>query len=286
MIVISGASGRLAKLVIGSLVSRGVTNNVRLATRNPDKLAEFAASGFEIVAADFADPASLDRAFAGAETALLISATGPVNARITLHRNAFDAVARANVSRVVYTSRVNPVQSSLYPFAPIHAFSEAYLKDKGIPFTILRNNEYIENLNPVLAAARQSGKLMLPGARGKTAFISVCDIAEIAAATLMDSSHTNKTYELNGPEALDRHEIAALLSKAIGTPVGADINKDEFVAFIQSLGVPPFILEMTKGLYDAVDKNEFAKVWTDASNILGRQPRSVASHIEDFCKTA
>lgn len=286
MIVISGASGRMARLVVCAFASRGITKNVRLVSRKPENIAGFANHGFEIVAGDFADSASLDRAFAGAETVFLISATGPVDARIKLHRNAFDAVARASVSRVVYTSRVNPSYESFYPFAPIHAFSEAYLKGTGIPYTILRNNEYIENLNPVLAAARQSGKLMLPGAVGKTAFISVADIAEIAAVMLLDSGHTNKTYELSGPEALDRHEIAALLSKAVGRPVSADISKEEFVAFVQSLGVPPFIFEMTKGLYDAVDAGEFAKVWPDALNILGRHPRSVASHVEEFCKAA
>lgn len=284
MIVISGASGRLATLVVNILSSRGVAKCVRLASRNPGKIAGLARHGFEIVAADFADPASLDHAFAGAETLFLISATGPVDARIALHRNAFDAAATSGVSRVVYTSRVNPSHASLYPFAPIHAFSEAYLKGTGVPYTILRNNEYIENLNPVLAAARQSGKLMLPGAKGKTAFISVTDIAEIAAVTLLDDGHKNKTYELNGPEALSRHEIAALLSRKTGRPISADINKDEFVTFIRSLDVPPFILEMTKGLYDAVDDGEFANVWPDASNILGRQLRSVASHIEEVCK--
>ena len=85
MIVISGASGPMAKLVICSLISRGVTKKVRPATRNPDKIAKFTAGGFEIVAADFADPAGLDWTFAGVEMVLLTSATGAVNARIAAH---------------------------------------------------------------------------------------------------------------------------------------------------------------------------------------------------------
>ena len=275
MIVMTGANGRLGRLVAKMLVKRGAVSQVTLTSRDPAKITDLAALGFRTVRADFSDPESMHAAFTGATTVLMISMPGPIEERIPRHRNAFDAAKAARVGRLIYTSRVNPSYESLYPFAKIHAFSESYLKSTGLITTIVRNNEYIENIVKLIREVKDPGKLKLPGATGKVAYIAVDEIAEILATLLLEDGHAGKIYELNGPEAISRSDIASLVSEATKRPtVAASITREEFAQFLKGQGRPPFVVEMVKGLFDAIDAGEFAKVWPDAPQLLGRPTQS------------
>ena len=74
-IVITGASGHLGRAVAERLLTdHGVTaGDLVLVTRSPDKLTDVAARGAQVRQGDFADPPSLELAFAGADKALIIS---------------------------------------------------------------------------------------------------------------------------------------------------------------------------------------------------------------------
>ena len=105
--VITGASGHLGRLVVDQLLAAGTSPARIVATgRDAGKLADLAQNGVTVRRADFADPSTLDEAFAGADAMLLVSTT-TVGERFDNARNAIDAAARAGVSRIVYTSIVN-----------------------------------------------------------------------------------------------------------------------------------------------------------------------------------
>lgn len=236
MIIISGAGGRLDGLVADNVAAFGLAHKTVLTTRDPERLAGRAAQGFTLRPADFARPEGLAEAFNGADALLLISATGPTENRIGLHRAAFDAAREAGVGRIVYTSRVNPDPHSLYPYAPIHAFSEAYLKQLGIPWTIARNNEYAENLVPAIDAVLAGKPIMVPGSYGKIPWIAVADIAEILVKLLVETGHDGKIYELNGARAFSRGEIAGLVADLLGQLVDTSASREDYVAYIRSRG--------------------------------------------------
>jgi NAD(P)H dehydrogenase (quinone) len=280
MIVMTGANGRLGRTVARMIAQRGAAREVKLATRDPAKIGDLTALGFTAVHADFADRQSMRAAFAGASAALIISMPGPVGERVPLHRNAFDAAVDAQVGRLVYTSRVNPRPDSLYPFAPIHAFSEDYLRSSGLTTTIVRNNEYVENVVKIISSAKDPTRLMLPGATGKVPYVAVADIAEILALLLLEKGHEGKVYELNGPEALGRSDIAEIVTQATGRQTTAlPISGDEFGEFMREQGRPPFVVEMVKGLHAAIDSGEFATVWTHAAQLLGRPTQSPREYL-------
>src|SRR4051794_16368611 len=96
-IVVTAASGQLGRLVVESLLARGVPAADIVATaRRPEALADFAALGVVTRYADHDDTASLPNAFAGAEKLLLISGNAP-GARLAQHRNVIDAARAAGV---------------------------------------------------------------------------------------------------------------------------------------------------------------------------------------------
>jgi len=275
----TGANGRLGRVLAKTLVERGMTEDVTLTTRNPAQVGDLAELGFRVVAADFADPASLEQAFAGAETLMMISATGPAAERIPLHRNAIDAAARAGVPKIVYTSRVTPLASSPYPFSVIHDDSEAKIKASGMAYTFLRDNEFSENLDPWLTSAAETGELHF-GAKGKIAFICRADVIASIVAVLCSDGHEDKVYELSGPEALDRDGIAAVLSEAVGRPVVAPAHsREEFGAVVAAQGRPDFVVNMFKGLYDASAAGEWSATSKYPELLMGRPATSLSDYI-------
>jgi len=221
----------------------------------------------------------LDAAFAGAKTVLIVSGDAPNDVRIRQHRAAIDAAKKAGIGRIVYTSFTNPTAQSLFPFAWIHADTESYLKASGVPFTILRDNQYAENLTNAIGAAK-SGTLALPGARGKVAYIARADVAAAIAGALTQDGHAGKTYELSGPEALDAFDIAAIVSSTLGKPVQAvDADPAEFAQVFAAHGLPPFVIDALLGLYAAAAAGECAVVSTDAATLAGRPIEPVSAFI-------
>ncbi|KGS11657.1 quinone oxidoreductase, partial [Pseudomonas coronafaciens] len=75
MIVVTGATGQLGRLVIEQLLVRIPAGQIIAAVRSPDKAADLSALGVQVRHADYSQPATLDSAFAGAEKVLLISSS-------------------------------------------------------------------------------------------------------------------------------------------------------------------------------------------------------------------
>ena len=106
MFLITGASGRVAGRAAALLAQGG--HALRLMTRDPQRAPKL--EGAQVVRGDFAEPYTLDQAFANVSTALVVSGSGKPGERARLHRNAFEAAARAHVQHVVYLSLRAPLQ--------------------------------------------------------------------------------------------------------------------------------------------------------------------------------
>ena len=75
MLVVTGATGQLGRLVINQLLQAQPASSIVAALRNPAKAAELAALGVQVRHADYTQPATLRAAFAGSGTILLISSS-------------------------------------------------------------------------------------------------------------------------------------------------------------------------------------------------------------------
>ncbi len=283
MIVVTAASGRLGRAVAAEIQKRVKPSEVRLAARSPEKIADLAAQGFPTVRGDYADRASLDKAFAGAHVVLLISGVSANEQRIQEHRNAIDAARAARVKRVVYTSYGNPTPASLFPFAAIHGDTEAYLKASGLEYTILRNGPYAANLDGPLTQSKTNDLLASPAADAKVAYITHADAAAAAVGALLGAGHEGKTYEVTGPEAVTLHDIGAVLSTARGTKVNvAKSALADLRAYFQSLKMPLFLVEALVGSSAATAAGEYAKVTGDAAKLAGRPTQSMREYVKKF----
>jgi uncharacterized protein YbjT (DUF2867 family) len=204
MILITGASGRVGRRTAELLASEG--HRLRLMTRDPQRAPQL--PGAAIVRGDFAEPDTLQQAFAGISVALLVSGSGAPGQRALLHRNAFQAAQRAHVGHVIYFSLEGAAPDSKYPYSRDHYQSEQFLFETGLPCTILRNAFYMDMFPEKFDTA---GVIRGPASNGRGAFVSREDVARTSAAILLNPP--GGIHDVTGPEALTVAEVAARLSK-------------------------------------------------------------------------
>ncbi len=213
-ILVTGASGHLGRLVVDSLLERGVPPQDVVATaRDLDSIADLAAKGVVVRRADYTDPVSLKDAFVDVDKALLVSSS-EIGQRAAQHRNVIDAAEAAGVSLLAYTSVANAGTSSLQ-LAGEHQETEKDLLSSGLPVALLRNGWYIENYTGQIPVTLEHGAVLGAAGEGRVSAATRADFAAAAAAVLTLDDQAGKVYELGGaPFTLA--EYAAELSAQSG----------------------------------------------------------------------
>lgn len=280
MIVITAASGKLGTTLAHALKAKGLAGQVRLAVRSPEKLADRKAEGFDVVAADYDDPASLTAALAGAQTLVLISGVGPNEARIAQHHNAIEAAKAAGATRIVYISATNPVAASRFDWAKAHQATEAELKASGLSYTILRDNAYFSNNDALFASARESGVLAFTGIESKVAYIAHQDVADSIVGALLGTGHDNRIYEIAGAQAWSAIELAAIFSELTGKEIKArDVPVSAFEEHFRGMGMPEWVVTGVGSFYAALGAGEYAATSNDVERLTGRPSTSALDYL-------
>ncbi|MBX6383872.1 MAG: SDR family oxidoreductase [Microbispora sp.] len=267
MIVVTGATGRLGRLVIGELAGRVPASQIIAAVRSPEKAADLAERGVQVRKADYDDPATLGPAFEGATKILLISGS-EVGRRVDQHNAVVDAAKAAGAGLLAYTSILHADTSPL-GLAPEHKATEEYIRASGLPFVFLRNGWYHENYIPAARQGARSG--IIPGSArdGRIASAARADYAAAAAAVLTTDGHQNAVYELSGDVAWTMRELAAVVSELSGTPVEyRDLPVPEYAKALAANGLP----EPAATMFAEIDAG-IAEGW------LGATPGNLAALI-------
>lgn len=205
MIVVTGATGKLGRLIVEELASRIPSTEIGISVREPEKAAEFRERGFRVRKGDFAQPSTLRNAFEGASQLLLVSSNARASGGDTLaqHWAAISAAKDSGVQRIVYTSQIACSDSSAFPPAVDHAATEAMLAESGLAWTALRNGFYADSALMYMGWDWQKGKIVAP-ADGKVSWTTHSDLAAAAAAILAGvRTFHGPTPPLTGVEALD-----------------------------------------------------------------------------------
>jgi uncharacterized protein YbjT (DUF2867 family) len=136
VVLVTGATGRVGRLVVDELVRTGVA--VRGLTRLPEDAA--LPAGVEIVKGDFTDPASLDAALRGVGAVFLVWTAGAATAPAVVARLA--AHASDQPLRIVHLSSPHRTPHPFFqqpnPLCGLHAEVERLLRETGLDLAILR----------------------------------------------------------------------------------------------------------------------------------------------------
>lgn len=279
MIVVTGASGQLGRLVIEALLKKLPANEIVAAVRHPEKVADLAARGVQVRLADYDQPASLATAFKGADKLLLISAS-EVGRRLPQHRAVIEAAKAAGVGLLAYTSILHADVSPL-PLAAEHQETEALIRASGLPAVILRNGWYSENYLAGIPAALQYGVVLGSAGEGRIASAARADYAEAAAAALMLDNQVGRIYELAGDEAYTLADLAREISQQSGKAVAyQNLPESEFKAALLGAGLPEGLATLLAESDIGASKGGLFDDGRQLSRLIGRPTTALAAQIK------
>lgn len=253
MILVTGASGQLAGLIVRHLRPYGVP--VVPASRTPQ-------DGGRML--DFDTPATMD--LTGVSTLVLVSA-GYAEDDVVLRRHgaALHAARRDGVRHIIYTSLVGA--GDHLGFALAHRATERLVRDSGLEWTILRNGVYAELVGALVMW--DGDRIASPFGDGHVAAPTRDDLAAAAAAVAADPTpHASRTYELTGP-SFTTPEVAAALAAPL-----RDLTLDDYRRrLLQAPGLLAFQPPMLASIATSVRHGFLAQHHPDLSELLRRDPR-------------
>lgn len=279
MIVVTGASGQLGRLVIDHLLQTIPAPEIVAAVRSPDKAADLAAKGVQVRQADYAQPATLEGAFAGAKRILLISSS-EVGQRFAQHQAVIDAAKRAGVELLAYTSVLH-ADTSLLGLAEEHRQTEVALAASGVPSVVLRNGWYHENYTAGIAGDLAHGAHFGSAGDGRISSAARADYADAAVAVLTSrDDQVGRVYELAGDASYSLAEFAAEVSRQSGKPVVyTDLPEVAYKDALLQAGLPEFVAELLANSDAAAAKGALFDDGRQLSKLIGRPTTPLAASV-------
>ncbi|MCP2637683.1 SDR family oxidoreductase [Microbacterium sp. HD4P20] len=269
-ILVTGATGQLGRLVIDSLISRGVApQDIVAGARDTAKADDLARRGVTVRELDYTDPSTIASAFEGVDAVLLISSS-EVGQRVAQHEAVIDAAAARGVSKFVYTSAPKATTTDLI-LAAEHKATEEAIAAAGLPAVILRNNWYTENYASDLERAGGTGVVAASVGDGRVASASRADYADAAAAVLVTDGHIGQTYELGGDVAWNYSELAEAIADVTGRPVVFHaLSPEEHAAQLMAAGLDAATADFVTALDAGIRNGALEQSDGTLSRLIGR----------------
>lgn len=284
MILVTGATGHFGKAAINSLLEKGTAaSDITALVRDEAKAAELKEKGIRIKIGDYHNYNSLKEALKGVDQLLLVSSSD-LNDRLTQHKNIIDAAKENGVKQIAYTSiDIESFTASVIPIvSQIHSDTADYLKESGVPYTLLNNTLYADLLPMLVGEKVLETGVFFPAGDGKTPFVARAEMAEAAAVVLSTEGHENQEYAIAAETAYSFDEIAAIISEITTKKVQyLKPDADAYIAQLVKVGVPEGDAGFFAGFGVAIGKGEFDTRRSDLAKLLGRKPQD----LKEFLKT-
>ncbi len=279
MITITGATGQLGGMIINELLKQVNAAEITAVARSPEKAATLAENGVAIRQGDYEDSSSLVTAFQGADVLMFISNTDFAR-RQQQHQNVVNAAKEVGVGRIVYTGIIATAPDN--PLVASHLQTEQFIKESGLPYTILRPNFYMDYQVAVVEDAINKGVFRSASGGGGAAYVLRSDIARMAAAVLIQQGHAGKTYELTGPSVVTAADVAAAASAVSNKSVTYQpISWDELAQDYKESGMPEQMIQFSLMIAQIIASNILAKVSGDIGTVTGTPATSFLDFIKE-----
>ena len=264
MILVVGATGVLGGMITRRLLEQ--RKDVRILVRHHSPSEELARQGMATLAqlligagaqpvyGDMKDRASLGRACEGIETVITTASSalrgGEDNVETVDrqgNRGLIDAAKAAGVKQFIFTSVLGADVNNPLPFVQAKAETEAYLRESGMPYTILAPNFFMESwVGLVVGMPLRAGQpvTLVGEGRRKHSFVSARDVVAFAVAAIGHPAAMSQRLVIGGPEPLSWRDVVATFERVLGYEIPVQfISPGEPVP-----GVPEFVAQMLPAL--------------------------------------
>lgn len=252
-VLVVGGGGKFAGLVTTALAARGV--RVRAMVRDEDGARRARLRGAaETVAADLGDHASLARAVDGCSGVFHIGpAFLPFEAQAG--RAMIDIAVAAGVGRFVYSSAMHISAADMVNH-DVKRLVEGHLIESGLDYTILQPARYMQGVLLAWRGIVDRGIFADAfSARSRIAFVDYADVAEVAAICMTEPGYGRASFELSAEGMLDRHDVAAIMTRVLGRPIGVGtIPIDDYLALLPR---QPYLLDGLRRMFGFYERTGF-----------------------------
>ena len=276
-ILVLGATGTVGSQVTAELVKGG--HEVHALTRGGGKPVP---EGARAVQGDLLDPQTVRTCFRDMDGLFLLNAVSTTEAHEGLM--AVNGALEGRVRRIVYMSVHDVDRAPHLPHFGAKLGVEAAVMASGIPYTLLRPNNFFQN-DHWYRDALLMGIYPQPLGQVGLSRVDTRDIAEAAAVALTSDVAEGETINRVGPEVVPGDSTAAVWSQALGREVryaGDDLDGWEQ----QNLRyLPATLVYDFRRMYEHFQQQGLVAADADVerqTRLLGHPPRRFA----DFAREA
>lgn len=280
-VLVVGGTGNIGGEVMGRLLKAG--KNVRCMTRFQEKIKALPA-GIEGCAGDLDKPATLARAFDGAEEVFLLT---PLSQNETDQGlAAVEAAKRSGVKKIVYLSVPMPQNATHIPHYKSKIPVENAIKRSGMAYTVLRPNNFFQNDFLWCQAAIMSYNVY-PQPIGSVGLnrVDMRDVADAALNAFIQPGHDGKEYPLHGPDVLTGEAVAEIFGRHLGKKVWYGGNDLEAWSKQAQHMMPEWMVQYLRIMFEFFQKYGCIATQADFAQqkkILGHEPRSFDSFVAEI----
>lgn len=271
MILIVGATGHLGGRVARMLLAQG--QPVRILARSQSNYQLLVDAGAQVVLGDLKQRSSLDPACEEVETVITTANSAARGGEDTVqtvdlsgNRHLIDAAKAAGVKQFIFVSVLGADPHSPIPFLQAKGQTEAYLRESGLPYTILAPNGYMEIwVAGVVGMPALMGQpvTIVGGGRRKHSFISAGDVAAFILAAIGNPAAINQKLLLGGPEPLSLRDAVAIYERVLGHQIQ--------VSSVAAGSPVPGLPEMAARLLAGLDTDDSPIDMTETARTFGIQ---------------
>lgn len=126
------------------------------------------------------------------------------------------------------------------------------------------------------------GELKVPTGGQPVSFVDTRDIADVAVAALMDSSHARRAYTLTRPQALTFAEVAGRIEETAGHKVRhTDPPLADYLSGLTASGTAKSQIEYSRRIYTHIQNGQTAPISAAVEQVTGHPPRTFSAFVEE-----
>ncbi len=271
---------------VGAEVARLLVNQnhipYRLAAHNPDKLNHLG-DDIPVIAFSYDKPAGWDVVLDGIEVVFLVFPL-PSPRRVNRWMKPFiDKLVQCEIKHIIYLDVPGSGEKHVLP----HYAVERYIEASGIPYTFLRATYFMQNFCRAISTHGvdivEHGELFIPAGNKCMTPVDARDVAQVVLKIAeQPTPHQNQVYALVGPETMNLHQMAEILSEVLGQPIR--YTNPNFLRFWWRMfrrGVKWDVIGFMTLLYRFAESDDTSQSENDLTDLLSRQPTDLRQFVTE-----
>jgi uncharacterized protein YbjT (DUF2867 family) len=284
-ILLTDPTGTVGNAAVKLLASSD-QNIIRVAVDTKNKVDKLKYA-HEIANIDYTRPESLADALNNVDRLFL--RIPPSVDMVDISSSFIEEAKKNGVKFIVKLSTMGADLQPGYTSGRLHRQVEKIIEESGIPFAFLRPNSYMQNfITRSSQTVKNQNAICLPAGDARISLVDARDVAAVAAEVLArnGSQHTNKVYDITGPEALSYGQIAEILSRETGSRISyVDIPEEGLHDGLKKMGIEDWFIENALELYNIYRSGHRSKTSTLVEQLTGQKPTSFSHFVRNYVQS-